>query len=185
MRIGYARVSTEDQNLDLQRRALRDAGCTRIFEEKISGAVRGRPALGEALRSLEGGDILVVWKLDRLGRSLRHLIEIVEDLESRAVGFQSLSDHIDTTSTGGRLLFHIMGAIAEFERAQISERTKAGLDAARRNGRRLGRPRTLSDQQIADARALAQRDRLSLSDIADTLNVRRTTLWRALSVDSS
>ena len=181
MKIGYARVSTEDQNLDLQINALRAAGCDEIFEEKITGTAVSRPALNAALAALDEGDVLVVWKLDRLGRSLRHLIEIVQTLEERGIGFQSRSDNIDTTSPGGRLLFHIIGAIAEFERAMISERTKAGMAAARQKGKTLGRPRSMNDAQIEKAKTLCEMEDLSLAEIADALSVGRTTLWRALS----
>ena len=141
MKIGYARVSTEDQNLALQIDALRQQGCERIFEEKMTGASRSRPVLHETLAALRPGDVLVVWKLDRLGRSLQHLIEITAGLELRGIDFHSISDGIDTRTPAGKLLFHIVGAIAEFERSQISERTKAGMAAARLRGKRLGRPR--------------------------------------------
>ena len=177
--IGYARVSTEDQNLDLQLDALRQQGCTKVFQEKMTGTTRKRPTLNKAIKALKPGDMLVVWKLDRLGRSLQDLIEILKLLESNGVGFHSISDGIDTTSSCGRLLFHIIGAIAEFECNQISERTKAGLQAARRRGSKLGRPRSISDEQIALARSLS--DNLSLTHIAAQLNVCRTTLWRSLS----
>lgn len=179
MKIGYARVSTEDQSLDLQLDALGQQGCTKIFQEKMTGTTKSRPALNKAIKALKPGDILVVWKLDRLGRSLQDLIEILKLLEGNGVGFHSISDGIDTTSSCGRLLFHIIGAIAEFECNQISERTKAGLQAARRRGSKLGRPRCLSEEQLTLARSLS--DDLSLTDIAIQLNVGRTTLWRSLS----
>lgn len=178
MKIGYARVSTEDQNLDLQSDALRQQGCTEIFQEKITGTTKSRPVLNQAIKVLKAGDVLVVWKLDRLGRSLQDLIEILKLLERNGVGFHSISDGIDTTSSCGRLLFHIIGAIAEFECNQISERTKAGLQAAKNRGTKLGRPSSVSDEQIALARSLS--DDLSLTDIAIRLNVGRTTLWRAM-----
>lgn len=177
-KIGYARVSTEDQNLDLQLDALRHQGCVKIFEEKMTGTTKSRPVLNQAIKALKAGDVLVVWKLDRLGRSLQDLIEILKLLESKNVGFHSISDGIDTTSSCGRLLFHIIGAIAEFECNQISERTKAGLQAARLRGSKLGRPRAMSDEQVALARSLS--GDLSLTDIATRLNVGRTTLWREL-----
>ncbi len=177
-KIGYARVSTEDQNLDLQLDALRQQGCTKVFEEKITGTTKSRPVLNKAIKALKPGDMLVVWKLDRLGRSLQDLIEILKLLESNGVGFHSISDGIDTTSSCGRLLFHIIGAIAEFECNQISERTKAGLQAARQRGSKLGRPRSMSDEQIALALSLSED--LSLPNIATRLNVGRTTLWRAM-----
>jgi DNA invertase Pin-like site-specific DNA recombinase len=141
MKIGYARVSTDEQNTALQHDALTAAGCDRIFTEQASGSLANRPALAEALRLLNGGDTLVVWRLDRLGRSLSHLITLTLNLEARGVSFQSLSEAIDTRTACGRLMFHIMGALAEFERSLISERTKAGLAAARARGAVLGRPR--------------------------------------------
>ncbi len=164
MKIGYARVSTEDQQLDLQLDVLRKEGCAKVFEEKVTGTTNARPELQAALAALQEGDVLLVWRLDRLGRSLRHLIDIVQELETRRIGFQSLSDNIDTTSPGGRLLFHILGAIAEFECGLISERTKAGLQAARRQGKQLGRPRCMSAEQIEQARLLFEAERLSLTD---------------------
>lgn len=178
IKIGYARVSTEDQNLDLQLDALRHQGCTKLFQEKMTGTTKSRPVLNKAIKSLKPGDMLMVWKLDRLGRSLQDLIEILKLLESNGVGFHSISDGIDTTSSCGRLLFHIIGAIAEFECNQISERTKAGLEAARCRGSKLGRPRSMSNEQVAWAQSLL--DDLSLTDIAIKLNVGRTTLWRAM-----
>jgi DNA invertase Pin-like site-specific DNA recombinase len=180
MKIGYARVSTEDQLLDLQLNALRVEGCKRIFKEKITGASSKRPALQAALKTLRKGDVLVVWKLDRLGRSLRDLIDIVWNLKARQVGFHSLSDSIDSEQPSGILMFHILGAIAEFDRAMISERTRAGLRAARKRGKRLGRPRAMSDEQIAQAQRMAFVERLSMAEIAASLKVGRTTLWRTL-----
>lgn len=180
MKIGYARVSTEDQLLDLQLDALRAEGCKRIFKEKMTGASRKRPELQAALKALRRGDVLVVWKLDRLGRSLRDLIDIVWSLKARQVGFQSISDAIDSEQPSGILMFHILGAIAEFDRAMISERTRAGLRAARDRGRRLGRPRAMSDEQVAEAQRLANVEHLSPAKIAAILKVGRTTLWRTL-----
>lgn len=181
MKIGYARVSTEDQNLDLQRDALTAAGCARLFEEKMSGAHSNRPALRAALRALRRGDVLVVWKLDRLGRSLQDLITILTALDRRGIGFRSVSDGIDTTTPTGRLVFHITGAMAEFERSLMSERTKAGLQAARRKGSVLGRRRRLSAPQVEHARRLAAIDRMPLAAIARHLAVGKTTIWRAVS----
>lgn len=147
MKIGYARVSTEEQNLDLQFNALRNAGCSRIFDDRgVSGATFNRPALEQALDALNAGDTLVIWKLDRLGRSLGHLIELLDQLERRAVAFHSLSEAIDTNSASGRLVFHMMGAMAEFERALISERTRAGMSAARARGVKIGRPSKLKSE---------------------------------------
>ena len=140
MLIGYARVSTDDQNTQLQTDALERAGCNRIFREKASGAKTDRPELARVLDTLRKGDVLVVWKLDRLGRSLPHLIELVADFETRGIGFRSLTENIDTTSATGRMFFHMMGALAQFERDRIRERTLAGLVAARAQGRFGGRP---------------------------------------------
>lgn len=180
MKIGYARVSTEDQNLDLQREELRAAGCARIYEEKLSGASRNRPVLRAALRSLRRDDTLVVWKLDRLGRSLQDLLGILTTLEQRGVGFCSLSDNFDTNTPTGRLLFQVTGAFAEFERVLISERTKAGMQAARSRGRQIGRPRRLSAEQIEYARFLKSSERLSVAAIARRMDVGKTTVWRAM-----
>lgn len=185
MKIGYARVSTEDQHLDLQCDALRKAGCDRIVEEKKSGANTRRPALTALLRALRPGDTLVVWKLDRLGRSLQDLIKILGVLERRGIGFCSVSDQIDTTTPAGKLVFHITGAVAEFERTLMSERTKAGMQAARLKGRKPGRPRQLSTEQVDYARALSQQQHSSLADIAQKMKVGKTTVWRALSRTTS
>lgn len=141
MLIGYARVSTDEQDTALQLDALINAGCGTVFHDKASGASAYRPALDDALKNLKPGDTLVAWRLDRLGRSLQHLIAIVTMLEQRRVGFRSLTEAIDTTTAGGRLLFHIMGALAEFERSLIAERTRAGMAAAKARGRHVGRPR--------------------------------------------
>lgn len=176
--IGYARVSTKGQRLTPQIDALRKRGCDRIFREKKPGASKHRPALDLALASLKKGDVLAVWKLDRLGRSLRHLVDVVQDLERRGIGFVSISDGIDTKSPTGKLLFHIVGAIAEFERSLISERTIAGLDAARSRGRTLGRPKRMTEAKRKRARAMVQAGKLGPARIAARLNVGRTTLWR-------
>src|SRR5436309_13080010 len=152
--IGYARVSTSDQNLDLQLDRLKEAGCRRVFEETASGANKVRPHLREALEFLRPGDTLAVWKLDRLARSVQHLIEIIEQLHKRGCGFRSLTEAIDTTTAGGRLIFHIFGALAEFERSIIRERTLAGLEAARAPGRKGGRPRLMTDESMIVAQAL-------------------------------
>jgi DNA invertase Pin-like site-specific DNA recombinase len=180
MRVGYARVSTGDQTTDLQTDAMRVAGCERIYEETASGAQRDRPELMRALEHLRAGDVLVVWKLDRLARSLRHLIDTAEELQKRGIGFVSITEGIDTTSAGGKLVFHIFGALAEFEREMIRERTKAGLKAAKSRGRRLGRPSALSDNQIKMARSLKAAGDLSSSEIAKQLGVSRATLYRVL-----
>ena len=180
MLVGYARVSTDDQHLDLQRDALTQAGCARFFEEKLSGANGSRPALRAVMRQLRRGDVLVVWKLDRLGRSLQDLIKILNTLERRGIGFLSITNGIDTTTPAGKLVFHISGSFAEYERAMISERTRAGMEAARRRGRPIGRPRRLSRQQVEEARRLAAVDHRSLREIAAQMRVARTTVWRAL-----
>lgn len=180
MRIGYARVSTSEQNTGLQKNALLHSGCDRIFEETASGAQRDRPELTRSLEFLREGDVLVVWKLDRLARSLRQLIETVENLQEQGIGFVSLTEGIDTTSAGGKLVFHIFGALAEFEREMIRERTVAGLKAAKGRGVKLGRPSALTKQQIKIARSLKAAGELSSAEIAKQLGVGRATLYRAL-----
>lgn len=157
MRIGYARVSTEEQNTSLQIDALANAECEQVFEEKISGKSKDRSELDVCLKVLCEGDTLVVWRLDRLGRSLEHLVQIVRDLESRKIGFQSLTESIDTTNAGGKLVFHIFAALAEFERNLISERTKAGLKAARARGRKDGRKAKLTNSDMRKASTNASR----------------------------
>ena len=179
MKIGYARVSTGDQNLDLQERALRDAGADQIFVDRASGAQDSRKGLSDALAAVGPGDTLVVWRLDRLGRSLPHLIAVVSDLGQRGVAFQSLHDGLDTASAQGRLVFHMMGALAEFERALISERTQAGVRAAKARGVKLGRRPTLNGHQIEHARTLIAGGE-SPSAVARTFKVGRSTLYRAL-----
>ncbi|EQA1638490.1 recombinase family protein [Enterobacter hormaechei] len=151
MQIGYVRVSTNDQNTDLQRQALERAGCEQVFEEKMSGTVANRPALKKLLRTLNEGDTLVVWKLDRLGRSMRNLVLLVDELRQRGIHFKSLTDSIDTSSPMGRFIFHIMSALAEMERELIVERTRAGLAAAREKGRIGGRRPKLTPEQWAQA----------------------------------
>lgn len=181
MLIGYARISTDEQNLAMQLDALRLAGCQQVFcDEGISGAATERRALNEALASLEAGDVLVVWKLDRLGRSLAHLIQITTRLEQDGIGFRSLSEAIDTTTASGRLLFHVMGAIAEFERGLISERTRAGMAAAKARGRHLGRERKLTEEDALWARRMIEAGRLSHEEIALYFRVSVLTLRRAL-----
>lgn len=181
MKIGYARVSTDEQNLQLQVNALEIASCDVIYKDSgVSGNTFERPALKEALQTLSGGDQLVVWKLDRLGRSLHNLIETVTALEKRQIGLHSISEAIDTSSPGGVLIFHIMGALAQFERSLISERTKAGMAAARASGQALGRPRKLSSDQIAEVARRAGQQRGSMAAIARQFGVSRTTLYRVL-----
>lgn len=179
MKIGYARVSTDDQNLDLQERALAAVGVDQIYRDQASGALSSRAGLTEALKAVSAGDTLVVWRLDRLGRSLPHLIAVVAELGERGVAFQSLHDNIDTTSAQGRLVFHMMGALAEFERALISERTTAGIRAAQARGVRLGRKPTIDRLQLKQARALIAGGE-SPANVARALRVGRSTLYRAL-----
>lgn len=178
MLVGYARVSTQDQNLELQRDALTKAGCDRIFTEVIGGSRSERTGLQEALNILRAGDTLVVWRLDRLGRSLKHLIDIVNQLREMDVGFQSLQESIDTTTSGGKLIFHMFGALAEFERDVIRERTQAGLRAARARGRQGGRPRALDDTKLAMVRAMYEERKLLPDDICKAMGISRATLYR-------
>jgi DNA invertase Pin-like site-specific DNA recombinase len=181
MLIGYARVSTQDQELHLQQDALKQAGCDPIFTDTASGASTERPGLEQALSHLREGDTLVVWRLDRLGRSLQHLIQTVTALDSRGIGFRSITEAIDTTTSGGKLVFHIFGALAEFERDIIRERTNAGLQAARARGRLGGRPkRQPSSRKIAMAKALYADKTNSVQDICKTLGISRATLYRYL-----
>ena len=185
MLIGYARVSTQEQTLDLQQDALKKTGCDPIYTDTASGAQTERKGLHDALQYLREGDVLVVWRLDRLGRSLKHLIESITALEERGIGFKSLSESIDTTTSGGKLVFHVFGALAEFERDLIRERTKAGLAAARARGRRGGRPKASSfntDKKVALAQALYEDKNNSIADICATLRVSRSTLYRYLVV---
>ena len=154
MLIGFARVSTDDQTLDPQRAALAKAGCEKVYEETASGAKADRPVLAEALQYIRKGDTLVVWRLDRLGRSLRHLIEVVGDLQARGIGFKAVTEQIDTTTPGGKLVFHVFGALAEFERDLIRERTRAGLKAAEMRGRKGGRKPSVTPEKLARARVL-------------------------------
>jgi DNA invertase Pin-like site-specific DNA recombinase len=178
MLIGYARVSTHDQTLNLQLDRLKEAGCTRIFEDHISGTKAERPELHDAISHLRAGDTLVVWRLDRLGRSLRHLIDTIMGLEAQGIGFKSLQENIDTTTSGGKLIFHIFGSLAEFERDLIRERTQAGLEAARARGRVGGRPRVLSKSKAEMARRMYADKHNSVTEICKTLGITRMTLWR-------
>src|SRR6266568_5650581 len=180
--VGYARVSTTEQTLNLQLDALKKAGCSKIFTDTASGAKEERRGLDEAVAYLRLGDTLVVWRLDRLGRSLKHLIEVVTDLEKRGIGFRSLTESIDTTTSGGKLIFHIFGALAEFERNLIRERTQAGLLAARARGRKGGQPKALSSKQAAIAQQLYDNKTNSISDICKTLHISRATLYRYITV---
>lgn len=179
--IGYARVSTDDQNPALQLDALRSAGATEVFEDKgISGATRERPGLRKALAALQSGDVLVVWRLDRLGRSLGDLISLIAGLKERGCGFRSITESIDTTTASGELVFHVFGAMAQFERSLGIERTRAGLQAAKHRGAKLGRKPALTKRQVEHARQLIEQGE-SPPAVAKTLEVSRSTLWRALS----
>jgi len=181
MRIGYARVSTLDQNVDLQLKALLASGCERIFSDLgHSGAQRLRPGLTEALEALQPGDTLVIWRLDRLGRSLSHLIDVVNDFGTRGVALYSVTEAIDTGSAGGLLIFHIMGALAEFERGLISERTRAGMAAAKLRGQNIGRPMKLGPGELEATLDGVTRGGLSLADAARRQGISRATLCRAL-----
>ena len=182
MLIGYARVSTSDQTLNLQKDALEKIGCAKIFTDTISGATTERQGLDAALAYVREGDTLVVWRLDRLGRSLKHLIETITNLNNRKIGFKSITENIDTTTSGGKLIFHIFGALAEFERDIIKERTQAGLYAARARGRLGGRPKALNSKKASIAQALYKDKNNSISDICKTLNISRATLYRYIRV---
>ena len=178
MLIGYARVSTVDQNLDLQRNALTEAGCEQIFIEQMSGAVADRPDLMAAIGYARSGDTLVVWKLDRLARSLKQLIDTVEKLRERGIGFRSLTEALDTTTAQGRLVFHMFGALAEFERGLIRERTRAGLSSAKKAGRTGGRPPKLTDKDIQAAKAMLANPDIGVAEVAHRLRVSQATLYR-------
>jgi DNA invertase Pin-like site-specific DNA recombinase len=178
MLIGYARVSTHDQTLSLQRDTLEKAGCDRIFTDTVSGTKAERKGLTEALSHLREGDTLVVWRLDRLGRSLRHLIDTITSLQEQGIGFKSLTENIDTTTSGGKLVFHIFGALAEFEREIIRERTRAGLDSARTRGKVGGRPKALTPKEIQILRNMAQDPTLTVADICKQMGIGRTTFYR-------
>ena len=183
MLVGYARVSTDDQSLDLQTDALEALGCERIFSDVASGAKTTRDGLSQALDFVRSGDTLAVWKLDRLGRSLQHLIEVVNALQQKGVAFRSLQENMDTATSGGKLIFHVFGALAEFERAIIRERTQAGLAAARARGRVGGRPQALDARKLAMARSMLSDPNRQVKEVAELLGVSRTTLYRHLSKD--
>lgn len=182
MLIGYARVSTDEQTTDLQIDALRKHGCETICQDVGVSGVKKRPQLAKLIDSLKAGDVLVVWRLDRLGRSLADLIQLVQQVEARGAGFRSLSEAIDTTSASGRLVFHVMGALAEFERSLLLERTRAGTAAARARGVHLGRPRSLSPRQEKHARALVRGGK-SIRDVAELVGVSKSALHRALAAN--
>jgi DNA invertase Pin-like site-specific DNA recombinase len=178
MKIGYARVSTDDQNLDLQRDALRRAGCKKIIEDKASGGKVRRDGLERVLDHLRKGDVLAVWRLDRLGRSLKHLIELMGELEGQGIGFQSTTEAIDTTTPGGKLVFHIFAALAEFERNLIRERTMAGLQAARARGRKGGRKPKLDARKRAMAADLYRQKKHTVGEICAMVGVTKPTLYK-------
>lgn len=181
MKIGYARVSTHEQNLDLQLDALKAAGCEKVFTDKgISGAQIERDGLSQALKSVGEDDTLIVWKLDRLGRSLGFLIDLIDHLGKQSAHFHALQDGIDTCTTGGKLVFHIMGALAEFEQDLTSERTRAGMKAAKRRGKSMGRPLSLSKEQIIHAQRIINSGEETIGGMASVLGVHRNTLQRAI-----
>lgn len=183
-RIGYARVSTDDQNLDLQRDALKQAGCSVVYEEAASGKNAIRPELELCRKALRAGDALVVWRLDRLGRSLPDLVQIVAELEKDGIGFESLTEKIETESVAGKLVFHVFAALSEFERNLIRERTQAGLAAARARGRCGGRKPKLDEKQVKEIKALLRDPDIQVADVARQYGVSRTTLYKHVGVVS-
>ena len=185
MIIGYARVSTKDQNLDLQRDALTRMGTERIFEDEASGARDDRPGLADALSHLREGDCLIVWRLDRLGRTMRSLITFVEDLRDKGIDFRSVTEGIDTTTPAGRFFFHVLAALAQMERELIRERTNAGLAAARARGRKGGRKPKLTARQIAHARRLLDDRDTTIKEVAASFGVDRATIYRALGLGAA
>lgn len=180
MLVGYARISTADQSMNLQEDALKRAGCERVYTDTASGATSERTGLKEALDFMREGDVLVVWRLDRLGRSLRDLLETVATLESRKIGFKSLSESLDTTTSGGKFFFQVFGALAEFERNLIRERTQAGLKSARARGRVGGRPRTLDPQKADLARKLYDERAHTVKEIARMVGISKPGLYHYL-----
>ena len=183
MLIGYARVSTQDQNLDLQVKALTKAGCKKVFDDKISGTRAERPGLATALAMLREGDTLVVWKLDRLGRSVKNLVDLVGELHGQGVQFKSLTDSIDTGTASGRFFFHVMASLAQMERELMVERTCAGLEAARLLGRKGGRKRQMTDSKVASAKKLLANG-VQPRDVAKNLGVSVPTLYRWIPASS-
>lgn len=181
-RIGYARVSTEDQHLDLQRDALQQAGCHLVYEETASGKNAARPELEQCRKALRSGDTLVVWRLDRLGRSLPDLVQIVAELERSGIGFESLTEKIETNSATGKLVFHLFAALAEFERSLIRERTHAGLAAARARGRSGGRKPKLGEKQVREIKVLLRDANIQVSEVARRYGVSRTTLYKYVGI---
>lgn len=185
MLVGYERVSTDDQTVDLQHDALVNAGCEKFFSDKMTGVKFDRPGLTECLNFLREGDVLVVWRLDRLGRSLKDLIEIIDTLESRKIGFKSVQESLDTTTSGGRLVFQIFGAIAEFEKNLIRERTKAGLASARARGRKGGRQQKLTPQQIEIGKSLSLDPSRTVISICKHLGISKQTYYRYIAPKAS
>lgn len=182
--IGYVRVSTGEQDTALQLDALRKAGCKKTFEDRASGVKTERPGLADAIRYVREGDTLTVWKLDRLGRSMKHLIEIITELDAKGVGFRSLTENIDTTTSGGRLVFHLFGALAQFERDLIGERTKAGLKAAEDRGRRGGRQPAVTPDKLRKARQ-HMASGLNVREAAARVKIGKTALYAALKAEKS
>jgi DNA invertase Pin-like site-specific DNA recombinase len=180
MLIGYARISTDDQHLNLQHDALQKAGCEKVYSDQQSGATTERPGLSTVFDVLRPGDTLVIWRLDRLGRSLKHLIHLVEQLDKREVGLKSLQENIDTTTSGGRLVFHLFGALAEFERTLIRERTQAGVNAARARGRQGGRPKLLEPNKRELAIRLHREQKHSIAEICAMMGISKSTLYNYL-----
>ena len=178
MLIGYARVSTDDQSLNLQRDALQQAGCQKIYEDHLSGVKAARPGLNLALEMARSGDVLVVWRLDRLGRSLKDLIQLTETLKEQGIGLQSLQESITTTSSSGQLIFHLFGALAEFERNLIRERTQAGLTAARARGRKGGRPKVLDPAKRQLAVKLYHERQITIDEICRMMGISKPTLYQ-------
>ena len=185
MRVGYIRTSKKDQNPDLQRRELEDFGCEKIFEEQISSRKADRPELRAALEYCREGDELVVWKLDRFGRSLKELIELVNGVRERGIEFVSLRESLDTTTPGGKLVFHVFGAVAEFERDIIRERTMGGLEAARARGRKGGRRPVMDEKKLALASKMLKNREIPVGEVCEAVGVSRSTLYRHLKPDGS
>jgi len=185
MNIGYCRISTDTQNDELQLQALKDAGCEKIFSDVASGSKSDRSGLRECIEFARSGDVIVAWKLDRIGRSLKDLIETVNTLKSRDIGLKVLTQNLDTTTPSGMLIFHVFGAIAEFEKSLIQERTAAGLKMARARGRLGGRPKALDKKQVAVAESLYEDGKTSVSQICKTLGISRATFYRNISLKAA
>jgi DNA invertase Pin-like site-specific DNA recombinase len=184
MNIGYARVSTHNQNLDLQLDELKKAGCEKVYQEQVSGMKEKREELTKLKEQLRAGDIVVVWKLDRLGRSLKDLVQTVKDFEDMGVGLRSLTESIDTTSNTGKLIFHIFASLAEFERELIRERTFAGLSSARARGRIGGRPKKITPEKIIQMKAMHKDTKIEISEMCKTFGVARNTLYKYLELNA-